>query len=247
MKFLAIWIAAPALLAQDGERRIPFSNPDASKRVEVHMVNGTIRVRTHAAKDVVADFAGSRRREAPPGLRRIDLPDGVTVEESGNTISIRGSNGGVNLTVPVECSLKLATVNSGGITVEGVAGDIDANSLNGSIDLRDVSGAVVAHSLNGKVVVSLSKVPEGKPMSFSTLNGAVDVTLPADVKADVKMKSDNGEIWTDFDIQLSATRAADGRRGRMRFDKLMTGKINGGGAELQFTTLNGSIHIRKKK
>lgn len=248
---ISILLAAQLLPAQEGERRIPFSNPDAAKRVDVHVLNGSIRVKTHAAKDVLVEFTGGsrRRREAPPGLRRIDVPDGASVEESANTITVRSNMDAVQVTVPVECSLKLATVNSGGIFVEGVTGDLDANSLNGEVELRDVGGSVVAHSLNGRVVVSLNKAPAGKPLSFSTLNGTVDVTLPADVKADVKMKSDNGEIWTDFEIQLSTTRVlSEGGRGRrMKFDRLLTGRINGGGTEMQFTTLNGAIYIRKKK
>ena len=35
-------------------------------------------------------------------------------------------------------------------------------------------------------------------MSFSSLNGTVDVTLPSDVKAKLMMKTNNGEIWSDF-------------------------------------------------
>ncbi len=38
-------------------------------------------------------------------------------------------------------------------------------------------------------------------MSFSTMNGDVDVTMPGDVKARVKLKSDNGEIYSDFEVR----------------------------------------------
>jgi hypothetical protein len=90
-------------------------------------------------------------------------------------------------------------------------------------------------------------------MSFSTMNGTIDVTLPADIKANLKMKSDNGEIWSDFDIKLtgSAQPQVDDQRGkggryRVRLDKTVYGTINGGGPELQFVTYNGSILIHKK-
>jgi DUF4097 and DUF4098 domain-containing protein YvlB len=92
-------------------------------------------------------------------------------------------------------------------------------------------------------------------MSFSTLNGDIDVTLPADVKANVRMKTDNGAIYSDFDVTLNHTSSAapeqSGRQSNgsyhIRFNRAITGTINGGGPELQFTSFNGQIYIRKRK
>jgi DUF4097 and DUF4098 domain-containing protein YvlB len=93
-----------------------------------------------------------------------------------------------------------------------------------------------------------------KAMGFSTMNGDVDVTLPADIKANVKMKTDHGDMFTDFDIKVDASaqspqvddRRKSGGRYRVRFDRGTTGSINGGGPEIQFTTFNGNILIHKK-
>jgi len=85
-------------------------------------------------------------------------------------------------------------VNDGNILVENVEGEIEANNLNGSVTLTNVSGVVVAHSLNGAVVTQMEKVTPDKPMSFSTLNGDIDVTLPAVIKATVKIETQQGSI-----------------------------------------------------
>ena len=45
-----------------------------------------------------------------------------------------------------------------------------------------------------------------KAMAFTSFNGPVDVTLPATIKANLKMRSDQGEIFTDFDVQLRPPR-----------------------------------------
>ena len=74
-------------------------------------------------------------------------------------------------------------------------------------------------------------------------------------KARVKMKSDNGEIYSDFDIRIDPSSrqptVEDNRSGRgkyrVRFEKAMYGTINGGGPEMQFTTFNGNVYIRKPK
>jgi hypothetical protein len=72
--------------------------------------------------------------------------------------------------------------------------------------------------------------------------------------ADVMMKTNNGEIWSDFDIKLSAsgkapvvedTRSKNGKY-KVHLDRAMYGSINGGGPEMQFVTYNGSILIHKK-
>ena len=139
-----------------------------------------------------------------------------------------------------------------GINVEG---EIEANNLNGSVTLTNVSGVVVAHSLNGAVVTQMEKVTPDKPMSFSTLNGDIDVTLPAAIKATVKMETQQGSIYSDFNIDLDKNprqpTVEDGRKegGKYRivFDKGVVGSINGGGPEIQFKAVNGSVHIRKVK
>jgi DUF4097 and DUF4098 domain-containing protein YvlB len=146
-------------------------------------------------------------------------------------------------------------MNDGDIYVEQVDGEIDANDLNGKITLKNVGGSVVAHSLNGAVVVTMDRVDPGKPMSFSTMNGDIDVTLPESVKANVRLKTDNGEIYSDFDVRLdSGGRIVQNESGRqhdgtyhLRFDRSLRGTINGGGPEFQFTSFNGQIYIRKKK
>ena len=146
-------------------------------------------------------------------------------------------------------------MNDGSIVVEKVEGEIEANNLNGPVTLTNVSGIVVAHSVNGEVTIQMDKVTPDKPMSFSTLNGDIDVTVPPDLKAKVKLETQNGAIYSDFEISLDRTArpptVEDGRKegGKYRivFDKGVAGTINGGGPEIQFKTVNGNIHIRKGK
>lgn len=262
--FLLAAAICASLAAQDPDRAtVPFSDANAPKRVTVNLVHGSISVKPHSNnKEVVVEAKprGSRssrsRREPPPGMRRIDITTtGLSVEESSNNMTIQSDSVSrpvdIIVYVPVDTSVKVSTVNAGNIEVEGISGEIDANNVNGSVTLTNVSGAVLAHALNGKLIVSLNKVIAGKAMSFSTLNGNVDVTLPADVKANVKMKSENGEIYSDFEIQLKANTsqpAVSNTKGKykLRFDRAMLGTINGGGPEFSFTTLNGTIYIRKK-
>jgi DUF4097 and DUF4098 domain-containing protein YvlB len=104
-------------------------------------------------------------------------------------------------------------------------------------------------------MVGIDHTVADKPMSFSTLNGDIDVTLPADTKATFRMKSDNGEIWTDFEVKLTPNAAkpqvedsrSSGGKYKVKMDKATVGTINGGGPEMSFKTLNGNIFVRQKK
>ena len=177
----------------------------------------------------------------------------MDVTQDGNTITVKGGvmhQSNVNIQVPAQTSLRLKTMSGGSILVEGISGEIEAENMNGAVTITSASGSVVAHSMNGAIKVSLDHVTPGKAMSFSTMNGTIDVTLPADVKANLKMKTDHGEIYSDFDVKVDGPHPPtvtnrNGRR-RVRFDQTTYGAINGGGPEMNFLTYNGDILIHKK-
>jgi hypothetical protein len=255
------------LFGQDDADRVtvPFRDPSKPGTLHVDLINGSVTVRGYDGKDAVIESTGKGRdrvrrhaHDVPPGMHRIDnAGSGLDVVEDNNVISIKGgimNSADIVIQVPRQTSLNLKSINGGKIRVENISGEVDAENLNGGIEVTNASGAVVAHSQNGKITASLSQVAANKSMSFVTMNGTVDVTLPADVKANLRMKTENGEIWSDFDIKLDQTARApvvddqrkSGGRYRVRLDKSMYGSINGGGPELIMQTFNGSILIHKK-
>lgn len=270
-------LCAGALLGQnDGEKAtVPLRDPSRPARIHVHLLAGSITVHGADVKDVVVEAtsrgeSGSRGRDrhrgesAPPGaegMKRLDLPGtaGLDVSEDDNVVNIKTASWNrptdLLITVPRHSSLELKCTNDGDIYVEQVDGEIDASDLNGKITLKNVGGSVVAHSLNGAVLVTMDRMDPTKPMSFSTMNGDIDVTLPDNLKANVRMKTDNGEIYSDFEVKLeSGDRIVQNESGRqrdgtyhLRFDRTLRGSINGGGPEFQFTSFNGQIFIRKRK
>jgi len=238
---------------------VPFSDPSRPKMLKASVLNGSIFVKGYDGKEAIVEGRpeGSRhRRERPErsdGLHRIDIGgSGLSVEESDNVITVgtRSINENIelNIQVPYNTSLKLSDVNGGEISVDHIVGDVEIEVTNGKATATHISGSAIVHALNDRVLVTLDKVTADKPMSFSSLNGDIDVTLPADVKAKVKLKSDNGAVYSDFDIQVDTSSrkpVVEGRR--IHFDRAMYGLINGGGPEMQLTTFNGNIYIRKAK
>ena len=262
----AVLLAAAGVMlaAQDVDKvTVPFRDPSGAKTLKVSLQNGSVTERGYDGKDAIIEtggrISGHERRPShvPEGMHRIDnMSMGLDVTEENNIISVVGneSSNHVTIQVPMQTNLVIRSVNGGAITVENISGSIDANHTNGGISITNVSGSVLANTTNGKVTVSLNKVSPDKAMSFTSFNGTVDVTLPGDVKANVMMKTNNGEIWSDFDIKLSAggkppviedNRSTNGKY-KVHLDRAMYGSINGGGPEMQFVTYNGSILIHKK-
>ncbi|HVT92658.1 MAG TPA: DUF4097 family beta strand repeat-containing protein [Bryobacteraceae bacterium] len=263
----SLFLVAGLAFGQDADRvTVPFSDAARPKMVSVHLINGGIDVKGYAGKDVIVEArsrGGERNTHVPErakGMHRIGASGtGLSVEEADNVVEIKttswSSGSDVSVQVPFSTSLKLKTMNDGDIVVDHVSGDIEVDDLNGKVTLTSVSGSALVHALNGKILAAFDRVTPGKVMSFSSLNGDIDVTFPADLRAKVRVKTDNGEAYSDFDIRLDPNARkpevehAGGNDGkyRVKFERGTWGTINGGGPEMQFTTLNGNIFIRKGK
>jgi hypothetical protein len=264
---LALFLLAAAAHAQAGNRYVvPLSKPGDPVHLEVNLISGGITVEPHAGNEVIVEAAGggddgdddhdSKPARGAAGMRR--LPNrslGLVVEEENNKVSV--AMGGMprevtlRIQVPRQTSVSLTTVNDGDIHVTGLDGTLELNNVNGEITAKDVAGSVVAHTTNGDVKVVMTRVDPKAALAFATLNGDVDVSLPAGFRGDLRMRSDNGEIYTDFDVQLSTSPAKveqqrNGGKYRLEVEQEVRGTIGGGGPEIQLRTFNGDIYLRKR-
>lgn len=242
---------------------VPFSDPAGPKHLKANIIMGSIIVKGYSGKDAHIEartrVRKSRAKESHEGMRLIpNTSTGLTVEEDDNYMTVTTNSWSrttdLIIRVPRQVSLKLNTANGGVIEVDNIEGEVEANNSNGSIELTNITGAAIAYSANGRVLVSFDIITPEKTMSFITMNGTIDVTFPPALKADVKLRTDNGNVYSDFDVvmeqnvrKIEKTPREKGGRYRVSLDKDMYGKINGGGPEFQFRTLNGNIYIRQKK
>jgi DUF4097 and DUF4098 domain-containing protein YvlB len=261
---IVIFLVAPLLAGQASDNRVtvPLSDPTRPATVRAHLLNGSITVKGGDVKEIVVEakvrHEDSRGEGRAEGMKHIPMTStGLNIEAENNQVRI--STDSVQrtidliITVPVHTSLSLHSVNDGNISVTGVDGEFDINNVNGEVDLKNIGGSAVAHALNGHVVVTFNRIDPQKPMAFSSLNGDIDVTFPADLKATVSLRTDNGEVYSDFDVKVQPNTPQQtveddrGRGGkyRVKVDKNVRGTINGGGQEIQFKNFNGSIYIRK--
>jgi len=258
--FALCGVAATAA-AQDQRVVVPLSDPGRPARLEIAMFQGDIEVRAYDGNEVVVttdtEVRNANEPETPrdDGLKRIASSSvGMTVEENANTVSVRMdfSRHGADLVVqvPRRTSVKASLVNGGDVEIDGVTGEHELSNVNGDVIATNISGSAVINSNNGDVQASFAQVDASKPMSFTSFNGDVDISLPASLAADFIVASQQGDVYTDFDVvslddQVSGESSGGGRP-RWRMQRTTSYSIGGGGTDIQFRTFNGDIMIRKR-
>lgn len=255
------------ILAQTTEKEqltIALSSPGKPYKLKVDMFTGSIKVTGHTADNIVLSVevedekGGKSKDKTKDGLKKIGGSGGFELKatEKNNEVSI--GNGSffkkmdVELKVPQNGTLILKTVNDGDVIVTNVKGELEISNTNGDVKLSGISGSAIANTINGDVSVTFTSVTDGKPMAFSTFNGDVNITLPASAKANLKMKTDQGEIYSDFEVAVekgaaAPTKTNNGGVYKISKEAWVLGKINGGGAELMIKSWSGDLLIRKAK
>ena len=246
---------------------VPLSNPSKPGLLKINIINGSISIKGTATKEVKITGikkagkysykkAKINKRERE-GLKRVSINSlEFSAREYDNTVRVESSPRGTTdfeIEIPKNFSLNISTINNGDIYVENINGTIDVSNINGKITMNGISGSVSADALNKDIKIDFVKVTPNVAMAFSSLNGDIDITFPKMIRADIKVKSDRGEIYTDFDLKAKASKPkvtrGDRKKGNaysVKLEKWITGSINGGGAEILFKNFNGDVIIRSK-
>ncbi len=218
----------------------------AGHQVEVKGFNGAVRAVAGDGDQVEVTAVRSSRGRNPA-----DVPIAI-IEDAGDltvcaaapdNANVCAGDGGLGPQngVEIEYTIRLPrgvnfnaeTVN-GGITVDGVTGDVSVETVNGALDIT-ASGAISAETVNGGIRASVPSITDN--LSFETVNGSITVRLPSDAAVDVTAETLGGGISSDFPLSITSPRPGQPREA--------SGAIGGGGNDLSMETVNGSIQLRR--
>jgi DUF4097 and DUF4098 domain-containing protein YvlB len=242
---------------------VPLSDPSRPARLEIQLFSGDITVEGYEGNEVVivadAPIRGADEPEPPrpDGLRRIQSSAvGLTVEENDNVVTVRmdfsPKNADLEIRVPRRTSVKASLVNGGDVEIDSVTGEHELSNVNGDVIATDISGSAVVNATNGDVRATFTSVDTMKPMSFTSFNGDVDVTLPGNLAANLIVASQQGDVYTDFDVVAQndpprvEQRGGAGGRYNVRMSSQNRYTIGGGGPDITLKTFNGDVMIRKR-
>jgi hypothetical protein len=213
----------------DGENLAPtklkFSDPSKPGKLRVRVMWGDVTITGAETSDVtVVSNIKNKNQPAPKnseGLRRLDSETTYTAAEKDNVITIElggdnpaaPSGATLAITTPRNTSVVVENTFGGQVNVRNIEGDADIRSLNGEVVLDHIAGSALVETMNGEIHATFVKVTEGKPLSFTSMNGEIDVRIPANTKANVRLRTQNGAVLTDFDEKalITKTEAAHGR------------------------------------
>jgi hypothetical protein len=231
----------------------------AGKTVEIRNLNGSVTADAATGTEVeVSAVKRAGRRGDPKDVRIVteETSDGVTIcvvypNQSVSDGCARRSNRhrgdddddndenhnetSVEFTVHVPRGVQFSgnTVN-GDVLARGMSSRTDARSVNGGVEIETSAGEAQGESVNGSVHAIVSGQGQDA-LRFSSVNGAVDLTLPRGLNADLDASTVNGTITSDFEITIQGGMAM--RRSRLH------GRIGQGGRVLRISTVNGSIRL----
>jgi hypothetical protein len=198
-------------------------------------------------------FSGSDRRDVKiVALVQTSADDDATAREIAKQIRILTEGGRVHaegpayrrhtswsvsyeVYVPTQSNLEAITEN-GGISADGVRGEMNFEATNGGIHVANVGGNVRARTTNGGVTADLSGSRwQGQGLDLQTTNGGATVHVPRGYNAQLETGTTNGGMDVDFPITV---RGAIGRR--------ISTQLGSGGPVVRVITTNGGVHITER-
>jgi DUF4097 and DUF4098 domain-containing protein YvlB len=217
-------------IAADG--RVSLSNVNGNVQVAVWDQN-TVRVQAVKEAESSEDLANLRIEvSATASSVAIETRYPSTHGSGHHHLSVE-----YTVTVPKGVSLDKFELVNGSLTAAGIGGRLRARLVNGEAKLTGLTGSIEAHAVNGELDVELDALAKGQEVELETVNGGIELRLPAAVGAEVRAKTVNGHLSNDFGVPVNKHEyvGAD-----------MTGTIGSGGAEVRLETVNGKIKVTKK-
>jgi hypothetical protein len=151
--------------------------------------------------------------------------------------------------VPKNTRLELCTINDGDIAVSGTRGNFSVHTINGRITMDDVAGSGEATTINGRVTATFAAAPREASL-FKTINGDVVLEMPGRLDANLRMKTFNGGLFTDFEVEPLPTQVKVSMRQNGKYVYRTTGftsvRAGDGGPELTLETLNGDVRVLRR-
>jgi hypothetical protein len=257
---LGLLICAGSALTQNKPEviTVPLSRPGEPVSLEIDLLSARIEVIGEDRKDVqlsIAVVGGERKIKTPSGTKTLSgSGGGIEVEENDNTISLDSdshtSKFEIIARIPRRADLDLSTVQDGEIIVRDVSGALELENVNGKITATNINGSVIAESVNEAINIGFAGVSTSGATALSSLNGDITVSLPTNAGVELRVDSSQGEIESDFDMDVKPTKPTverkEGRSGvSVRVEDVIVATINGGGPVIRVKTLNGNIRIGK--
>ena len=231
-----------------------FKVPKNTGRLEINI--GKVTVEGHAGNDIIFSSSDHNRDkdERAEGLRAVNslgLDDntglGIHVENDNDVVRVRQlkktNSPNIKILVPKGMIVSFAHESQygGEAKFRNMPNEIEVSAQYNSIELENVTGPLTVKTIYGHVEASLDANMKD-PISIVSIYGYVDVAIPSTTKANLKMSTSYGEIFADPAFKIDIDRQGD----MVSYSNKVSGKINGGGINIDLSCNYGKVYLRKK-
>jgi len=258
-------LTANLLLAQNNGAEqviVPLSNPEHTGLLSITHFNGSISITGYDGDVVIITASLQHKTQQSDPVRSNNKMKRIythsiqlSATEKDNKVIVK-TNSEVNtinldIKVPQRFSVNIKSIDQGNIDVVNLNGEMEISNNDGDVKILRASGSAVINTLDGDIFVKFIEVSADVPMAFSAMDGTIDVTFPEDLKAFLKIKSDYGKIFSDFEMtiekrKLKTEKSDDTGIYKVSLEDWTCGRINGGEAEIRLNSVDGNIFIRKQ-
>ncbi|MEN8119386.1 MAG: DUF4097 family beta strand repeat-containing protein [Bacteroidota bacterium] len=219
---------------------------------------GDVTITANNLSKIIIEVDGIKPNpERAKGLKRIgpgggdNTGVGLNIKQEGNTILLTGavsmsSRTKYKISVPKDLKIyvQLGMMNNGDLKITGLNSDLELDVKNSDIKLKEVTGPTVISSLSGDIDIIFAKVKQTSPFSIKGISGDIDISLPINTPADLELRSMNGGVYSDFDLNVVDK---DDRDPYIVSSPKIFTKLNKGGVKIYVKAISGNIYLRKKK
>jgi predicted membrane protein len=254
MKNGKLMIAAMLLAAATITNAQEFKVAKNTGRLEIHL--GKVTVEGHNGNEII--FSSNHHREEKDkraeGLRTVNslgLEDntglGINVTTKGDVVEVyqlkKTSSPDIKVLVPkgVIVSFQHESQYGGDAVFKNMENEIEVSAQYNSIQLDNVTGPVTVKSIYGGVDAVFGTVIKD-PVSIVSVYGHVDVALPQTTAANLKLSTSYGEILVAPEFKIDVDQTGN----MIKISDKVSGKINGGGVNIDLSANYGKIYLRKK-
>jgi hypothetical protein len=238
--------------------------PKVKGKIEITNLLGEVSLQNAAGSAIVieSDF-NMEKPERAEGLKLLGAAEdntdlGINVSEENGVIRIQGATRQVRdykykIMIPTGMAVNLdygSPFAKEDINVDSFSGSLEIKTLNANIKITKSSGPFTINTIGGNIEIAFDKLNQSEPTSLATINGIIDVTMPATEKANVEISTINGNVYNNLDLKTTSKPVEKSKLAygldaiRMQGGNSYT--LNGGGQKVFLKTISGNIYLRKK-
>ena len=250
---IVVVIVAISIVSANAQSfKVAVSNA-SSKTLHIKEVN-RVSVEAYDGAEILIEGATKKdEAERAEGLKPLSARGqdntgiGLNVTTEGNDVNIfqvvRREQGKYTIKVPKAMKVEIEHTGQwegGKIEVYGITNELEISGRYNSVYMENITGPALVNTVYGEVEAKFSTLSQSGPTSIVSVYSNVDITLPADAKANVKLHTPYGEAYSDLNIEFPKN--LDMRK----ISSTVEGTLNGGGVQLDVKATYNNIYLRKK-